>query len=284
MGILNEEQRKKYVELLKTNDIDKIKQFLMDSVEEGTLIYKYCRGLVRDFNTLKEEKIFLSNAYNFNDPFDCAYLVNKRSKRAYSEDERELAFHEYLEQEKADQESKRRTNATFVACFSERCDSSAMWGYYSADHKGMCIGYDLRELIDKFGIMPVIYSEDLPLLEDVEGEPLYISLVTKSDEWKHEMEWRIVKYDKGKEGAPGVKVEEILPKEIIIGSKEKETCKLNAISRKNNVKSDLLYCDVAQLIDWGRRIKSRNRIRIYSYDLSRSSYSMIKKEWKGIYT
>ena len=74
---------------------------------------------------------------------------------------------EYLEQEKADQESKRRTNATFVACFSERCDSSAMWGYYSADHKGMCIGYDLRELIDKFGIMPVIYSEDLPLLEDV---------------------------------------------------------------------------------------------------------------------
>ena len=90
--------------------------------------------------------------------------------------------------------------------------------------------------------------------------------------------------DKGKEGAPGVKVEEILPKEIIIGSKEKETCELNSISRKNNVKSDLLYCDVAQLIDWGRRIKSRNRIRIYSYDLSRSSYSMIKKEWKGIYT
>ena len=38
MGILNEEQHKKYVELLKTNDFDKIKQILMDSVKEGTLI------------------------------------------------------------------------------------------------------------------------------------------------------------------------------------------------------------------------------------------------------
>lgn len=34
-------------------------------------------------------------------------------------------------------------SSLFVACFSEVNNSFPMWGYYAADHKGICLGYVL---------------------------------------------------------------------------------------------------------------------------------------------
>lgn len=282
MTILDEKQVIEYREYLKSNDTDALKKYLLDIVPARTMIYKYCRGLVRDLNTMKQKKIWLSNASSFNDPFDCAYLVNKRSKDTYQKEESERALKEYLEQQEADRNSRIKTNSSFVACFSEICNSSAMWGYYADNHMGLCIGYDLVELIEKFNIMPVVYSEDVPVIEAENGGPNMASVMTKSLEWQHEREWRIFQYDDSKQGNNGTPIGEILPKEIIIGCREKETVNKNA-SNRGQISGELLYADVADIINWGRQVKNERHIKIYDYVMNHSAYELKKREWRNIY-
>ena len=282
MAVLNDKQIAEYIEFLKSNDREATKKYLLDTVPEGTVIYKYCRGLVRDLNTMKQKNIWLSNASSFNDPFDCAYLVNKRSKEVYPEAESEKALKEYLEQQEADRASRIKTNSSFVACFSEICNSSAMWGYYADNHKGLCIGYDLVELIEKFDIMPVVYSKDIPVIEMENGVPNMASVMTKSLEWQHEREWRIFQYNEGRQGDDGIPIGEILPKEIIIGCREKETANMN-IANRGKISNVLLYVDIADIISWGRQVKSERYIKIYDYVMNHNAYELKKREWRSIY-
>lgn len=283
MAVLDEKQMTEYIEFLKSNDRDATKKYLLDNVPKGIVIYKYCRGLVRDLNTMQQKNIWLSNASSFNDPFDCAYLVNKRSKEVYPEDESENALKEYLEQQEADRDSKIKTNSSFVACFSEICNSSAMWGYYADNHMGLCIGYDLVELIEKFNIMPVIYSNEVPVIGMENGVPNMTSVMTKSLEWQHEREWRIFQYDESKQGKNGILIGEILPKEIIIGCREKETASRNRAYREQKISSELLYADVADIISWGRQVKNERYVKIYDYVMNHSAYELKKREWRNIY-
>ena len=64
---------------------------------------------------------------------------------------------------------------TFVACFSQNCNNSAMWGNYSNNHRGVCLIYetdnDNRLKLQKEGNIftrqakPVLYEDEGSLLE-----------------------------------------------------------------------------------------------------------------------
>ena len=88
-----------------------------------------------------------------------------------------------------------------MSCFSEVHDSILMWSYYANNHKGVCIEYDLSLLDPKNSINRDI----IECLTKVQYSPLradrligtddtsYLHfLITKSDVWSHEHEWRII--------------------------------------------------------------------------------------------
>ncbi len=99
-----------------------------------------------------------------------------------------------------------------ISCFAQRNDNILMWSHYANKHTGFCVEYDLSKLKSQEALLmlyPVIYSNKRPLLplsmfdfsdiknvKVVEGALPYAeiveSLLTKSDIWGYEEEWRII--------------------------------------------------------------------------------------------
>ena len=88
-----------------------------------------------------------------------------------------------------------------ISCFSEVWDSILMWSYYANSHRGVCVEYDLSKLntdntlnnkiinsIAKVQYSP-IRTDLLPATDEANQTNFIMS---KSDVWSHEYEWRIV--------------------------------------------------------------------------------------------
>lgn len=92
-----------------------------------------------------------------------------------------------------------------VACFSEVKDSILMWSYYTNNHKGVCLEYDLtlldNEIEDNQNILNAIqkvhYSETQYNNTKCFCSPNDLNSVffTKALCWSHEQEWRLVLTD-----------------------------------------------------------------------------------------
>ena len=116
-------------------------------------------------------------------------------------------------------------NRLFIGSLSARKNSMLMWSHYSNSHKGFCLGYDVKSLINthKYLLLPVIYSDTIPYIDPKAAIttnvlPL-ISIATKSKDWSYEEEWRIVDFSKDINEQRD-KITIILPKptELLFGS------------------------------------------------------------------
>ncbi|MBQ4274048.1 MAG: DUF2971 domain-containing protein [Clostridia bacterium] len=109
-------------------------------------------------------------------------------------------------------------NNMYVCCLSEVCDSILMWAYYGQDHRGVCIEVEVDENGNDFA--KVKYQIERPAMQmekvmrdfcgkmfaklDVSNlgkDPTLLPLVaepyiTKSKEWEHERECRLVYFEK----------------------------------------------------------------------------------------
>jgi Protein of unknown function (DUF2971) len=80
-----------------------------------------------------------------------------------------------------------------VYCLTPVPDSTLMWSHYTNNHKGICLEFGLENQL--FGTaMEVEYVSSYPkwaphLLEEAMGVRL---LLTKSDDWRYEREYRII--------------------------------------------------------------------------------------------
>lgn len=103
----------------------------------------------------------------------------------------------------------------YITCFSTSADNALMWAHYANKHKGFCIEYDLSKTKDNdflVNLHPVIYSNTRasipPSLFDFTDtnnikisssnqsiSDLLCAMLTKSDVWKYEDEWRLLLYD-----------------------------------------------------------------------------------------
>ena len=166
-------------------------------------------------------------------------------------------------------------SSLFVACFSEVNNSFPMWGYYAADHKGICLGYNLYELVKKYQCMPVIYSDKLIFYrEDSSEKNILANTLTKSDEWIHEKEWRIVIKDDINIGKSGIIKDFVLPREIYIGCRQQETVAENNNNRMlHSKKENEMYADLDEILQWAEN----NYIDVYMPIISRKEYKMIDR-------
>ena len=176
----------------------------------------------------------------------------------------------YTRQIEENKKTERLQNSIFVSCFSEINNSFPLWGYYAADHKGICIGYNLQELIKKYQCMPVIYSAELIVKQEgCSADQFMANALTKSEEWKHECEWRIVKKDENNVGMRGIEIDFIKPKEIYIGCKKMKMEK-DLMTEKNEAEQ---YATIDDLADYA----DKNYIDIYLPLISRKEYKLIDK-------
>ena len=150
-----------------------------------------------------------------------------------------------------------------------------MWGYYAADHKGICLGYNLYELVKKYQCMPVIYSDKLIFYrEDRSEKNILANTLTKSDEWIHEKEWRIVIKDDINIGKSGIIKDFVLPREIYIGCRQQETVAENNNNRMlHSKKENEMYADLDEILQWAEN----NYIDVYMLIISRKEYKMMDR-------
>ena len=117
------------------------------------LLYKYCGP--DGVAILRERSIWLTDPAGYGDPFE-------------------------------------RESDAVVLSLSARRDSVPMWWQYAAGHTGLVIGFDpmkgilTGEFQHEYRLAPVVYTSTLADARD--GQ----SLLTKSDDWEHEDEWRII--------------------------------------------------------------------------------------------
>lgn len=240
--MLNSGEFIQYKALIQGNKIEDAKKLLLSCINDNALVYRYFRGNNRDFHSVKTNNLWMSNAAYFNDPYDCAFLI-KVYEGTYDSSESEKALSDWILQREADERAARRQSSTFVLSFSQLHNSLPMWGYYASDHRGFCVGYKLKTLIEQFNCFPVIYSDDLPSTNVDEDYYMEIAL-TKNTQWSHEKEWRIVRYDSKQKGKNGVFLQFCTPSEIIVGC--------------NNHKSiidELMPCHFNTISDYHKRKK-----------------------------
>lgn len=267
-----------YIAQIEKSDIEEAKGILLHNIPEKTMIYKYCRGLNRDVSNLSEQKIWLSNVLSFNDPYDSAIMVDCGFKLQYPKEQRKQAIEDYLRQQEENKKAKELRSCLFAACFSEVNHSFPMWGYYAADHKGLCIGYDLRELINKYDCMPVIYTSELVTYKENDFDRnIVLSALTKSDEWEHEREWRIIKQSDEHKGQKGIILDKFVePIELFIGCRQEETISLNFEMRKRNIDWLELYADIDEIMSYAER----HYVDLYYPIISRTEYKLIDRAVK----
>lgn len=90
-----------------------------------------------------------------------------------------------------------------VLCLSGKPANILMWSYYSSGHRGFCLEFQADKHTPFFAqAQPIKYRKEYPILDffqSTDGEKMQKILLTKSIQWKHEDEWRIL----GKEYKPG---------------------------------------------------------------------------------
>lgn len=122
---------------------------------------------------------------------------------------------------------------TLMASFSETMHSAPMWAHYSRDHTGVCVEYEVDwhcKESEPFFPLVVSYSTNRPavntidLLGYVKGlapefeDEVFTSLVlSKSQDWAYEKEWRVTCQDKG--GPRYFKVPCLSVKRVVLGAK-----------------------------------------------------------------
>lgn len=162
--------------------------------------YKFQRVNEYTIKGLQEKKLWKSDPVSFNDPFELR-LMHLDEEEIYS-----VKGLSKIRQENADlsylsdselfymviSELQNYLYRFRVISFTEKNDDILMWAHYGADHKGICLGFEVDDT-NKEGLYKVNYSDDYPELNleniwHIEG--LAKILLNKSSHWSYEKEWR----------------------------------------------------------------------------------------------
>lgn len=172
---------------------------------------------------LVRNEVFFASPDKFNDPFDCktsfstgSYsktdLINHLEKiRDWLPSEyKAIVRYEKMDDEKeqervmaalveARDESLRKINSGLgILCLSEVPDNILMWAHYCDGHRGAVVEFDKEGLESHFGYLrKVEYHEQLVTLREHNNagaaDNARLFLLRKSDHWKYEKEWRIIR-------------------------------------------------------------------------------------------
>lgn len=243
-------------------------------------LYKYLRyedgaKAILDNGTMK-----FSQYDEFNDPFDCKVSYDIEDSINYAKTRRDLlkAAGDKLGLSPAERISKKSVllkniensilNGDFhhsllekvgICCFSITPDNILMWSHYANNHTGIVLEFDtfqdtsteLDDVESLFIGYPVKYEREMPRISVRNGQDGFDAvqqvLLTKSDDWKYENEFRVLSTSKG----PGIHhFDHKLISKVILGAKMKPNERVqiqNQVSMVNNSKDLNIQISEAQM-------------------------------------
>lgn len=89
---------------------------------------------------------------------------------------------------------QKQVDAIGILSLSERCEDLLMWSHYANGHRGLCLGFAASDNDPFFGYaLPVVYSAARPMFNprDDDFTASQKVILTKSEHWSYEREWRI---------------------------------------------------------------------------------------------
>jgi hypothetical protein len=243
------------------------------------ILYKYRPNDCHTLATIIHGKIYFPSISQLNDPFDGSvpYIYDETelttenifkkmwdiAKKEYQE-YNDGQIHEYVSQimndpnreekcvEKLNQEMREKIEKSFgIYSLTTQRNNFLMWSHYADAHKGICMGFNTRTLLEE--ICPIFtevtYQEDLPKHSIHDDDDVkFIKFVeqllaTKSKVWEYEDEYRFIKLNYARK-------EVLIPlrgvEEIIFGCRMNTSCKaaLKEIITKNNPDCKLFECSL----------------------------------------
>lgn len=194
-------------------------------------LYQYRSVEGKNLGYLKQlilsHELYLGSPAKFNDPFDSKVAVdftgakledwrrffrsivkNTQPKLSYSKREKEVTriirLKHYQSPERlqaVEHGLQSDVDKVGVACFSEVSDSILMWSHYAASHTGVCVEFGHTKANSIIALaLPITYSADyapIKAFADDTRRQVELVLLTKSDSWSYEREWRIVDFEAG---------------------------------------------------------------------------------------
>ncbi len=171
-----------------------------------------------------ERKLFFPSPKKFNDPFDCnvdivrftkdknqwnEYLKGmvKRLHPGWNRQQRNEWVRERIKERSYEKISvdnimegiRNRFYQHGILCLTEVPDNLLMWSHYADGHRGFCLCFDCENSffgrandVKYIKIYPELIGPDYP-----DNEWITAMVFSKSEEWKYEREWRIVKIGGG---------------------------------------------------------------------------------------
>jgi len=79
-----------------------------------------------------------------------------------------------------------------LLCFSEDWIDPVLWTHYGANHKGICLGFDLKEGYAEKITYQNDRLRDEEFVKKTDQEILDLLLYTKFESWRYEREWRVL--------------------------------------------------------------------------------------------
>ena len=261
-------------------DIDKVengqpisKSSIIEEMENFSIWHSAIDALNDPFEVYAEQNLKESEQMSENQIMKCwirAGLKSGNNKLMVSADEyiykeykeNECYFKGLLEKRSKDDEFFNDTinnirDYTGVACFTSKCDSRLMWGYYCNGLKGVCLIYNSELLLrQKITLNPVKYSDcpfEFNLLNfvyeyknDWEREDLFQMVKRKHSEWSHEVESRSVVELREDEEARGrlIEMNDSCIEGVIIGRKVRDDVKNTIIKLSKSIGFKVFMADV----------------------------------------
>jgi hypothetical protein len=196
----------------------------MDSIPAipgDTLLYKF-RSLATNQHVefvadiLLNHRLFAADPRSFNDPFDCvahysfdateteridrAVAWLRKKNPSIGDDEARRHAPVLCREVEANGPARFRSHVEEdlgVVSLAATVDNLLLWAHYASSHTGIAIEFHASDLTHGkfFGdALPVAYQVDLPVVDVYRDEPtdqVRKILLTKSEDWAYEREWRI---------------------------------------------------------------------------------------------
>ena len=149
-------------------------------------LYNYKRFNEYSLSILKDKTIWFAAAESLNDPFEFGFYCPEMQINGIQIDVDSF------------EEAMRTMKQMGVLSLSEINDNILMWSHYSESHTGFCIEFERTDSNDLGNwdlCAPVNYDENLPTFKPIEladTKTVTQILLTKSDLWVYEKEWRII--------------------------------------------------------------------------------------------
>jgi hypothetical protein len=241
----------------------------------GDILYKY-RSWTNDrhVDVLTKNEIYFASPAEFNDPFDCR--ISPDLTLLDTEDKIEEFVHRIVtsgiknnptlnyESEKIKFRQRIKTNllgeiANFKKIHHSIQDESygifslsyfwekvLLWSHYADNHRGFCIGFDIKNLktLDEIGMgWPVNYSDEFPRIDpllDDQFEIAKLEVNTKAKDWEYEGEFRLFTIIGTRMKSRVYKIPDNCFREVIIGLKFPKD-KIKTIKEITEAKKIKLY-------------------------------------------